>query len=279
MTGTFYSDGLGWQGLGYFASLTPPDDPELRRDPESGLWLRLERIIGQAKAGNFSEIPKLFDLYAEARCAVLRYVCNCVLADAGTRACFQRMIQELEIEKGEDRNKVLHYCNALSDWGSLSSVIVLLEQYKVLRVSRETAIIPLDLSFMIEEGKWGPISDEPDVENLPDYCRMVMERYEELKSQFKTDQVLIFNATLSGVIPFAKLILSRLSDSPFDLASQRRLRRRFEASTGINCSAFYKKKRFQPLVAAAILEDFLQSPEASKYEDGARYFFGHRIPN
>jgi hypothetical protein len=55
-------------------------------------------------------------------------------------------------------------------------------------------------------------------------------------------------------------------------------RRRFEASTGIDCSGFYKDRNFQPLTAAAILEDFLESPEVARYEEGVRYFFGHRIP-
>ena len=42
----------------------------------------------------------------------------------------------------------------------------------------------------------------------------------------------------------------------------------------------YKKEGvIQPLATAAILEEFLESPEAAKYEDGVRYFFGHRIPD
>ncbi|NJK31974.1 MAG: hypothetical protein HC927_05885 [Deltaproteobacteria bacterium] len=56
-------------------------------------------------------------------------------------------------------------------------------------------------------------------------------------------------------------------------------RRRFEASTGIDCSEFYSDGEFFPLVAAARLEAWIDSPEADRYEPGVRYFFGHRIPN
>ena len=43
---------------------------------------------------------------------------------------------------------------------------------------------------------------------------------------------------------------------------------------------FYGKAgKLQPLSAAAIVEEFLESRESEKYEDGVRYFFGHRIPD
>jgi hypothetical protein len=58
-----------------------------------------------------------------------------------------------------------------------------------------------------------------------------------------------------------------------------RLRRRFEASTGIDCHDFYVEQGFQPLSAARIAEDFLNGPQAAKYEEGCRYFFGHLIPD
>jgi hypothetical protein len=55
-------------------------------------------------------------------------------------------------------------------------------------------------------------------------------------------------------------------------------RGRFEAMTGLDCSGFYKSGSLQPLTAAAIVEDFLESGDADKFEPGTRYFFGHRIP-
>jgi hypothetical protein len=54
---------------------------------------------------------------------------------------------------------------------------------------------------------------------------------------------------------------------------------RFEASTGVDCSGFFSGTRLQPLSVAGVVEQFLESPEAAKYKDGVRYFFGHRIPD
>jgi hypothetical protein len=37
--------------------------------------------------------------------------------------------------------------------------------------------------------------------------------------------------------------------------------------------------KLDPLAAAAILEDMLESGELERFEPGVRYFFGHRIPD
>lgn len=52
----------------------------------------------------------------------------------------------------------------------------------------------------------------------------------------------------------------------------------FEASTGIDCSDLYKVEggRQRP-AALAVLEGFLDSGAAARFEIGTRYFFGHRI--
>jgi hypothetical protein len=53
----------------------------------------------------------------------------------------------------------------------------------------------------------------------------------------------------------------------------------FEASTGIDCRPFFRNKEFQPLNAAAILEEFLASPAAEKFNPNIRYFFGRFVPD
>ena len=106
-----------------------------------------------------------------------------------------------------------------------------------------------------------------------------MERYECLNEIYKTDKVIIFNGKQWGVRTFAQLFLERIRDNTIDHIPMFHFRRRFEATTGIDCSAFFEQKRFRPLVAAAIVEEFLECQKAEKYEDGTRYFFGHCIPD
>jgi hypothetical protein len=76
----------------------------------------------------------------------------------------------------------------------------------------------------------------------------------------------------------ARLLLRNLGTSHFEEATQWLLRRRFEASTGINCTSFFKEERFQPLTAAAVLEEFLSSSEATKFVRSHKYFFGWPVP-
>lgn len=224
-------------------------------------------------------MPELLELYAKADTAVFQYVCSRVLGDAGTSECFERIIEELSAHQGVDRNNVIHYCDVLTTWGRLSVVPVILEQYTIVRREQPTMILPMLLSSLLEDREWGPIAEEPEIEELDDYVSMVMARYDELKRKFSTDRVLIFDGRRWGVIPFARLILHRVAHPEFDHTYEFDLRRRLEASTGINCSAFFKDEVFQPLAAAAIVEEFLGGPEVVNYEDGVRYFFGHRIPD
>jgi hypothetical protein len=65
----------------------------------------------------------------------------------------------------------------------------------------------------------------------------------------------------------------------FELPAFATLRHRFEASTGIDCRAFYKNDDVQPLAAAEILERFLESGAAARFVPGKRYFFGHEVPS
>ncbi|QRK11042.1 hypothetical protein JQX13_13790 [Archangium violaceum] len=118
----------------------------------------------------------------------------------------------------------------------------------------------------------------PTEDALIAYEDRVLERYEELKRKFGTDQVILLHGERFSVVSVARRLLRSLNGSDFERAKRPFYRRRFEASTGIDCSPFYKDGEFQPLTAAAILEDFLESPEAARYEEGVRYFFGHRIP-
>ncbi|MFP2927201.1 hypothetical protein ACLESO_18780 [Pyxidicoccus sp. 3LG] len=138
--------------------------------------------------------------------------------------------------------------------------------------------VPLLLSSILEP-EWGPLSRFPKEDDLIEYEDRVLERYEELKQRFGTDQVILLHAERFSVVSVARRLLSSMSNhSDFEMAKRPFYRRRFEASTGIDCSPFYKDEQFQPLTAAATLEDFLESPEAARYEEGVRYFFGHRIP-
>ena len=104
---------------------------------------------------------------------------------------------------------------------------------------------------------------------------MVKERYDQLCDQLGTDDVTVFRGE---VIDIKKICQRMLEDLGGRHRFHEEMRHKFEAMTGINCSSFYQDGKLQRLAVAALIEDFLQGPEPSKYTEGVRYFFGHRIP-
>jgi len=112
---------------------------------------------------------------------------------------------------------------------------------------------------------------------------MVQAKYAELKDDLSADREMslaIFEGEALSLAKVARRLLVRLrANGGLEEISTARMT--LEAFTGMDCSSFYKPDfgPLQPLTAAAIVEDFLESGEAEKYEPGVRYFFGHRIPD
>lgn len=278
-----YMDKLNWKAFGYSARPTAETDAELRKDPEFGLWIRMQEVLEEAKKGNFSNVGELIDLHNQGKNAVLKSRCARILGDAGSSACFDRVREELlfEFNRGDeyDIDKLSNFSEALWSWGELSIVPVLIQQFRFLGASPDSEIIPIRLSFLLEKEQWGDIADVPKADSLEEYCALVVESYELLKAKLGTDKVIVYNGDLWSVNRFAGLILRRVGDVGFSHTFNTVLRRKFEASTGIDCTDFFEAGGFRPLAAAAIVEEFLDSGESDNYQDGVRYFFGHQIPD
>ncbi|WP_375766140.1 hypothetical protein NR798_31150 [Archangium gephyra] len=283
---TFMENMLIPERDGYFPLPTPKNHPELLEDPDRSSWLLTEEILGELKSGQFRRVEHLLEIYRRVESGTLRATIERLLGDAGTRSCFKQMSEELQADKksAKDemalyfyRDKAIHYCDAFQAWGLLDAVPVILDHYLTLRLAeiKEIEIFPSLLSFLLEND-WGLLSDEPPDDSLEEYLGLVMDRYEELCAQFGSGNVLVYGGERSGVQSFARRLCNGVGREHRDAA---KLRRRFEASTGIDCHDFYVKQAFQPLSAARIAENFLNSPQAAKYEEGRRYFFGYPIPD
>jgi len=271
----FYWEPTNWKGLGYFVPATLSDDPDLKKEESASLWLESQEILAQAKVGNFGRVERLLDIHAETKSFLLRWACAQILGDVGTPSCFKRMMRELN--GALDPDMAGNFCHAFEAWGGLSAVPAILQSYDRYFGFQKMDALPLLLSTIIEP-QWGALTERPAEDEVVAYEERVMAQYEALKQKFGTDQVILLHGERFGVVSLARRMRRSLGDGDFEGAMQPFYRRRFEASTGIDCSSFYKDRNFQPLTAAAILEDFLESPEAARYEEGVRYFFGHRIP-
>ena len=264
----FAQSGIDWKGRGYFGCPTPPAGVAVSADP----FVTWEAALVQAKAGHFDSLPQLIDLYKASTQPVLLQACAFLLGDAGPAACFQRIRQE--VESSDSFELVLDFCDAIAARGKLADVPLLLGAYEKFATVEDADIIPCYLSALLEP-VLGALSDPNQAPSLAAYRALVLKRYDQLSDDLGTDQVLVWMGEPFGVVPMAKRLLELIRNPSFPSD----LRRKFEAATGIDCTAFYKAAQLQPLTVAAILERFLDSPAADHYQDGVRYFFGHRIPD
>jgi hypothetical protein len=105
-----------------------------------------------------------------------------------------------------------------------------------------------------------------------------MDRYDEVVAEFGGEQIYVAFARRLSARTLAQMICAPQSGhyARFELIE---LRERFEPMTGIDCTDFFTPTPWTPLAAAAIAEEFLASPQSHAYEEGVRYFFGHRLPD
>lgn len=264
----FAQSGIDWKGRGYFGCPPPPEVITVATD-SFVIW---EMTLARAKIGQFGHLPQLIDLYKASTQPVLLQVCAFLLGDAGPDACFQRIRQEIMVT--DSLELVLDFCDAIAARGRLADVPLLLGAYEKFAALEDAEIIPCYLSALLEP-ELGALSDPNQVPSLAAYRALVMKRYAQLLDALGTEQVTVWMGEHFGVIPMAKKLLQLLQNPSFPSDA----RRKFEASTGVDCTPFYKAAQLQPLTAAAIVEKFLDSPAADHYEDGVRYFFSHRIPD
>lgn len=268
---SFYPDGLQADDRGYFAGPIRANDPQFRADPERDRWAQWEKIYARARQGDFTLVADLIDIYKQTNNWILARACVDLLGAAGTEPCFQRVIAELK-GSGDVLLDLLirvDFCGVLAAWGRLAVVPILLDTYLQVQTFDDAEIIPVHITHLVA----GQIPDPEGTDSQDSYRRLVMERYEEVKQTFGTDEVLVFHGGLFSVVALAKRLLSQLRKQRF----VGRLRLRFEAATGIDCSKFYEGGTIQTAAATSIVEQFLASPAAEKFEEGVRYFFGHRI--
>jgi hypothetical protein len=271
MTKSFEMNGIDWTRNGYFGCPSPPSASKLPADLTADPWLMWIVALDRAKQGDFALMPALLTVFKPIKDVLLAQLASYLLGDAGTSTCFQTLTQELD--EPDNLDVILDYCRAIHFRGRLADVPLIVRAYERIVTNEDADIIPIWLSNLLEPED-DVLSDSSEFETIEDYSKAVLNRYEELSNEFGTNQILVFRGEQFGVLRLAKYILRRVREPFFRME----LRHRFEAQTGIDCSRFYKRGDIHPLRTAAVIEEFLNSADAGNYEDGVRYFFGHRIP-
>lgn len=102
---------------------------------------------------------------------------------------------------------------------------------------------------------------------------LVTRRFDALTDKYGTTEVALWQGEPFTLVRFAKVSSSNIDR----VTAPMEFRRTIEANTGLDCRRFFKGGGFQPLTTTSILEEFLESTAASDFEEGTRFFFGHKL--
>lgn len=274
LNGTFV-----WKKLGYNYFEKPSVDLLTSKSLFSdNPWIVLAATLEHAKSGNFTPVADLKKLITLDSLPVLVRGCIELLGNVGTEEALQ--VLKSAMVEGPDWLRE-EACGGARSAGNLWLVPWMLEAWHHVSRHKSRENISLMLSFMLSEESY-PIfysnkySDE-------EYHKIVIDRLKVLRKQINSVKVPIWRGKLFGVHSSSSRVYNMLLSEEVNASELSSLftdfRQKFEASTGINCSSFFKEREFQPLNAAAVVEEFLSINEVEKFEEGVRYFFGHRIPD
>ena len=298
LRGTF-----SWSKLGFFHAVPPPVDLLSAKalDPENP-WLFLASAIEHAKGGDHSLIPRLRQWFSRGEEGHLDRICILLTGDAGREADL-RALNPL-MRQGPDTLRT-YACEGAAQAGYLWQVPDMLEAWSLVSNVADHQTIGYAIAALLE-APGGPIAEEAGSSNVdpdtvaktenpklrellqrivetqtspPEFEVLVRDKLTELREQFGTDQVVIWQGERFNVHRLAEKLYALVTGPEMPSISFIPERHKFEAATGINCSDFFREDRFQPLAAAEIFETFLEVYAANAYSDGVRYFFGHRIPD
>jgi hypothetical protein len=289
---TFLSRGDGF----HFAEEPPArlEQPEALNAPDP--WDVLCALLIRLRRGDFSEVDRVVDMLEAYDDADVWTAGGALLSYAAPYRVVRRFAERYQAGAfGRDKALVqLRVCEILSESLGLWTIPVILGIYRTMEDVNTKLAVEVLLSQLLEDER-GPIYKGPDETETVDpaagpFAEPVVVREEEpylalvqdIARAVASDNNLsedspICEGRLFSVVPFTRRLLARIGEGS-DTDRIERGRILFEANTGFDCHGYYVEGRLQPLAAAAILEEFLETDELESYRAGVRYFFGHRIP-
>jgi hypothetical protein len=285
---TFLERGSGF----HFSAVPPPDIVEGRFLTSGDPWEVLACVLANLHQGNFEVAAVPIDLMKRNDDLNLWIACTNLIGFAAPVSIVKSLFDHFSESVYDSRKRYM--CSAAVDSGGLWSVDHILPIYSSTSNTTERLYLELEMSWLLEKEPgsiWaGPeaiaVRDEtlpPYIEpesqaDIAKYSKMVRERADLLQQYISSNEKLaIAEGKLVDTEDVAQTLLRRLSrGDPNHRVDRGRML--LEATTGLDCRGFFNEKYIlQPLPAAAIVEEFLESGQAKRYEPGVRYFFGHRI--
>jgi len=278
----YISKGMfSWDGLGYAFADSPPSELLLKsalEDPNP--WISFTAILMRAQTGDFASTPKIVQCLRDTDSWVLAGACSALLGDAGPEPLLRTLPDEFHSELFSEEVLFFQVYIAHTFYYSrlLWTVPLMLELHFRTADDKDASIIPILLSDMLEADS-GPIARGVQASSKSAYRNLVLDKYNVLTDELGSENAMCYYGEGYSVKRLANRLYENLTGEHGNSISIAEDRHIFEAETGISCSSFFKAGQLQRLYATTIVEEFLDSGEADKYEPGVRYFFGHRIPD
>lgn len=268
MRPSFFHQSVNGLAHGFFAAPLPRECTDFRESDLSEQWVQWEEIFEAAKRGDFSRTPELPGLFVDFEDTLNGAVLH-LLAFAGSTACLDNLASTLPDLEGIN---TIEMTQALGMAGCLRDLPLVARMYTQLTRAgwKELEIIPVRLRDALGD----PDHRFGDNLPLPEFEAGVLARCQDLVAALGP-RATVFGGELVSPARFARRLLE---ESTGDHGLILPLRLHFEAYTGIDCSSFYRDHQLQPLDVVAVAERFLASHESTRFLDGERYFFGHRVP-
>lgn len=253
------------EGDGFFGTPTFPDDYSPPKNFGDDPSLHCAYALDRAKKSDFSFVPGVLDLYGKTGRPIVDSMVLGILAYAGPASCIARIAEIVKTQDPSDAS--LELCGVMAERSELSYVPIFLELYSE-NIDTEKSEYFLDYIEDILGDATTAIDPSLYEDELPKI-------YNAIAEDVGSEAAVVFQGRPFSVARLARYVLGRANRPHF----RSDFRRSFEAATGIDCRSWYEEGRFRPLAASAVLEEFLESPDSRRYEEGVRYFFGHRIPD
>lgn len=293
LTGTFIESAHGF----HFSGAPPPDVADIRNLTASDPWRVLACSLANLHKGRFEVTEQLGALMQRTDDAEIWNACVLLLSYAAPYPAIRAIISRFDDRVDGSTPYVDRYiCELLARSGGVWGVDRLISIYRALGDRKVKAVVEGYLAQMLEEEpgpissgpreEWGsngappPFEDFIQVYHDEEYLDLLRQTFNKLRaSEHLQPQDAMFEGHRLNICLVAQRFLERLRRGE-DSARVELGRMHLEATTGLDCSDFFDSKyRLRPLAAAAIVEHFLESPAATDFEPGVRYFFGHRIPD
>jgi hypothetical protein len=295
----FLYGSFDWRFNGLFWESAPPFDLLSDRalaDPSP--WVVVASVVERAKHGDHREAKRLREFFERDQPVALARISLLAFADTAPLGDLPLLEEALRSPIAATR---VHAAAAGALTGSLTLIPAMLRAWEAARSLNDHESIGFALSEVLEP-QGGPIaesvgsydllpSNEPLTPAAAEAQAFMDQMYRDVDPPVLPQHVRAALAehtrafgertSLWRGVPYD---IRALAQELLDIARENRthviydLRHRFEASTGLDCRSMLYALRLQPLAIAAIIERFLQSSDAAKFQRGVRYFWGHRIP-